>query len=243
MTHRIVTTGLSALGVLASFVAASAELGPCRPLGGDTMFCGSGDGAMRTFYKTTSPSGRLAFGWRLTDRPPTVVPEENDPNLENIVARIGDGAILAKSHGSYWDLGSKIAKEYAFTAWSTDSRLMIKLEQRFGFASAELFAFAEDDTAIGPVELVNVIKPAVLAKMQQIKDSENYSLVFSSHPAMTIDNQGLMRAAVHAEEIKDAMNGPVYEMTVQVIRDKNTFKANIVSIVPYAGTSISIIVH
>src|SRR5260370_37909234 len=111
------------------------------------MFCGIADGAARTFYKTTSPSGRLAFGWRLTDRPPTVVPEENDPNLENIVVRIGDGAILAKSHGSYWDLGTKIAKAHVSAAWSADSHLSLKVEQRAGFASAELFAFLDDDRA------------------------------------------------------------------------------------------------
>ena len=51
-------------------------------------------------------------------------------------------------HGSYWDLGSKIAVAFVFTAWSPDSHLFIKVEQRAESASVELFAFAEDDTAL-----------------------------------------------------------------------------------------------
>src|SRR5437588_11701230 len=102
MLRRAIPLALIALAIVFLLLSeAPAEMGPCRPLGGDVMFCGSGAGAVRTLYKTTSPSGRLAFGWRLTDRLPTVVPEENDPNLENILVRIGDGAILAKSHRYY----------------------------------------------------------------------------------------------------------------------------------------------
>jgi hypothetical protein len=223
--------------------AAFAGTGPCRPLGGDVMFCGTGDGATRTFYQTTSPSGRLAFGWQLTDRPPTVEPGANDPNLENVVVRTGDGAILAKSHGSYWSLGTKIAKAHVSVAWSPDSHLAVKIEQRAESASAELFVFLDDDTAIGPFELVETIKSALLAKVPPSKDAKNYNVVFSSHPAITIDNGGLIRTIVHAEDIADARHGPSYEGTVQVTRDANTLKANVLSLVPYTRPSISIIVH
>jgi hypothetical protein len=148
MLRRAIAPTLFALAILVLPLSeAPAETGPCRPLGGDTMFCGSSDGAVRTFYKTSSPSGRLAFGWRLTDRPPTAVPKENDANLENVVVRIGDGAILAQSHGAYWDLGTKIAKAHVAAAWSPDSRIAVKVEQREESASAELFAFSDDDTA------------------------------------------------------------------------------------------------
>jgi len=205
------------------------------------MFCGSGAGAVRTLYKTTSPSGRLAFGWRLTDRLPTVVPEENDPNLENILVRIGDGAILAKSHGSYWDLGTKIAKAHVSAAWSPDSHLALKVEQRVGFASAELFAFSDDDTAIGPFELVGLLKAALLAKMQVAANHTDYSLLFFSHPTMTIDAQHRIHfvvcTALHGTD------GPLYEATIGVARNSNALAANIESLTPYSGAAISIIVH
>ena len=222
---------------------APAEIGPCRPLGGDVMFCGTGNGAARTFYKATSPSGRLAFGWRLIDRPPTLMPEENDPNLQNIVVRIGDGAILAKSHGSYWSLGTKIAKAQVSAAWSPDSRIAVKVEQRAGSASAELFAFLDDDKVIGPFELVDLLKPALLAKMQNATDAGDYSLLFFSHPAMTIDNQGRIHVIVCAVAKQNMQDGPHYEATMRVTRANNALAAEIDSLTPYTGVTISIIVH
>src|SRR5258708_27186019 len=93
------------------------------------LICGSGDGAARVIVKTISPSKRLAFAWRLANRPPIDRPEKSDPNLENLIVRIADGTVLAKSHGAYWDLSTKIAKAYLITAWSPDSRLLVKVEQ------------------------------------------------------------------------------------------------------------------
>jgi hypothetical protein len=242
MPHQIIAFFLCALATL--FVwpnSATAEMGPCRPLGGAVMFCGSGDRAARTFYKTTSPSGRLAFGWRLTDRPPTLVPEENDPSLENIVVRIGDGAVLAKSHGSYWDLGTKIAKAHVFAAWSPDSHLAVKIEQRAESASAEFFAFTEHDTALGPFELVQVIKPAVLAEMKTQSASDDYALVFSSHPEMTIDNEGLVHICLQAVS-ENGPDSPIYETIVQ-LHAAGSLSANVKSIKVYPKAAIFITVH
>src|SRR5208282_1318535 len=194
MSQRRIATAAIAFTALALWIAtARAELGPCVPADFDLM-CGSGNGAARVIIKTISPSRRLAFAWRLADGPPNR-PDENDPNLGNLIVRIKDGTVLAKSHGSYWDLGTKIAKAYLMTAWSPDSRLLVKVEQRAVFASAELFAFAENDAAIGPFDLVKVIESAVRAKMGTRYAGDSV-LVFTAHPAMTINDQGLLQAVV-----------------------------------------------
>lgn len=216
-------------------------MGPCKPASFD-LICGSGDGSGRAIIKTVSPSKRLAFAWRLSNGPPISNPGENNPNLENFIVRIADGAVLAKSHGSYWDLGTKIAKACLFTAWSPVSRLLVKVEQRADSASAELFSFADDDTATGPFELVKVIEPAVRAQANGIKNSSYSTLVFSAVPATTIDDQGLMHTAVFAR-MNDATNGPTYDVTLQLKREADVLDAHIVSIAPRVGTSISIIVH
>lgn len=243
MTPRsIATIFLGAGTMLMSLSSAAAEIGPCRPLGEDVMLCGTGNGAAQTFYKTISPSGRLAFGWRLTDRPPTVAPEENDPNLENIVVRIGDGAILAKSRGTYWSLGTKIAKAHVFAAWSPDSRLAVKVEQRAESASAEVYAFGDDDTAIGPFELVQVIKPSVLAEMKNRIAAAEYGLVFSSHPSITIDERGLVHILLQAVS-ENAPDSPVYEAIVQVSVAAGSLSASVNSIKPYEKMAIFITVH
>jgi hypothetical protein len=235
------TTAVLIAFMTLSFTA-SAEMGRCVPDGQGYLLCGNGAGAARAIAKTISPSQRLAFAWRLTNAPPTNRPEKNDPDLENLIVRIEDGAVLAKSHGSYWDLGQKIAKQYMFAVWSPDSRLLIKVAQSAEFASAELFSFAKDDAATGPFELVEVVEPVVRAKMPSVKDpnvrdADNYGFVFSSKPAMTIDNNGLIRATI------SITGGSVYDLTVQATSTANFFDAKVVSITEHAGTSISIIVH
>ena len=234
---------VSAVALLATgfcATAAVAEMGPCQPATFDFL-CGSGDGAARAIAKTGSPSERLAFAWRLTDRPPTSPPEQNDPNLENLVVRVEDGSILARSHGAYWDLGTKIAKAYLMTAWSPDSRLLVKVEQRDDSVSAELFAFGENDAASGPFELDKVIESAVLAKMEDAKQMAVPVLVFAAHPAMTIDDRGLLRAIV-AIQAQNNTQGR-YEVAVQVTQVADSIGAEVASVTPYGGTSISIIVH
>lgn len=239
--RHIAIIGVTAAALAFAAVAGRAETGPCTPADFD-LICGTGDGAARAVLKTLSPSKRLAFAWRLCNRPPTLRPDDNDPDLENFVVRIEDGTVLAKSHGAYWDLGTKIAKAYLMTAWSPDSHLLFKVEQRAESASAELFSFAENDAAIGPFDLVKAIKLAVLAKMHGTEDMSNSTLVFAAHPAMTINDQGLMHAAVFMR-MQDAADSPPYNVAVQVTRTADSVDAKVVSVTPHAGATISIIVH
>ena len=150
--------------------------------------------------------------------------------------------MLVKSHGAYWDLGTKIAKAYLFVAWSPDSRLLVKVEQRASYASAELFCFAEDDRTIGPFDLVTVIEPALQTYMQGTKDTGNAAFVFAAHPAMNVDDQGLIHVVVNTLA-SESSYGPIYEVTLRAIRTADLLDVKVVSVAPYAGTSILVIVH
>lgn len=224
-----------------STASARAEIGPCVPAVFD-LICGNGNGAARVIVKTISPSKRLAFAWRLAKRPPGAIPNDDTDDLENFVIRIEDGAILAKSHGSYWDLSTKIAKAFLAVAWSPDSRLLVKVEQSAKYSSAELYSFTDADKATGPVDLVKVIKPAVLEKMHKTKDPDNSILLFAFKPAVTVDDQGLIHATVFTGA-RDAADGPTYDVVVQAVPAADSLAAEVVSITQYEGTSISIIVH
>jgi hypothetical protein len=237
--RRVVASTIALLVSVLCTSELAAEIGPCTPAHFD-FICGSGAGAARAIAKTISPSRRLAFAWRIANKSPMNRPDDNDPNLENLVIRLEDGAVLAKSHGAYWDLGAKIAKAYLMTAWSPDSGLLAKVEQRADLASAELFAFAESDVATGPFDLTKVIEPAVQAKIGGTKS--NSSLVFTARPPITIDDQGLIHAVVHTRA-EDASDGPTFEVTLKVTRTGDSVDANVVSVTPYASRSISIIVH
>ncbi len=185
MGQRLIATCAIAFTVLALWaVTARAEMGPC--LSGDhgSLICGSGDGAARTIPETNSPSKRLALAWRLTNRPPTDRPSDGDPNLENVIVHIDDGAILAKSRGFYWYLGERYApRQYLRAAWSPDSRMLIRTAGSVDVPdTAELFAFADDGRVTGPFDLVKVFDPAVRAKMKGAKDAEQYLFRFCYKP-------------------------------------------------------------
>jgi hypothetical protein len=221
---------------------ASAEMGPCMPDDQGGLTCGGGVGAAQVILKTRSPSKRLAFAWRLTDRPPTNKPLDNDSNLENFIVRIEDGAVLAKSRGTYWDLSTKIAKAYLFTAWSPDSRLLVKVQQSAESSSAELFTFTEDDSAAGAFELVNVVKPAMLAKIRDSRYTADDLLIFASHPAMAIDGDGVLHVAAFLRS-QQLLDSPPYEVTVQLGQNGESLDAKVVAITESPKPTVSVIVH
>ena len=223
---------------------ARAEMGPCIPDDRGSLTCGNGVGAARVIQKTTSPSNRLALAWRLTSSAPGYQLHEDNPDLESLIVRVEDGAILAKSQGTYWDMGDRYAKaQYLTAAWSPDSRLLIRMAGK-GDAphSAELFAFAQDDSVTGPFDLVKVLDPAVRAEMKDVNDVEKYVLAISTQPSMTIDDQGLLHASVFMVA-RESGKERIYDLTARMTRVANSFDAKVLSISRYTGPYISVTAH
>jgi hypothetical protein len=243
--RQIAVAVVLSLAALASAPSnAAAEMGPCMPDDHGSLACGNGDGAARVVPKTRSPSNRLALAWRLTNKPPSYRPNENDPDLESLIVRVEDGAILVKSPGTYWDIGERTAKEqYLSAAWSPDSRLLIRTAGiRDVSDSAELFAFAEDDSIVGPFDLAKVLDLAVRAQMKGVKDADKYVFGFSYKPELTIDDQGLIHASVYVAA-RDSGDGPIYNLTAQVTHAANSLDAKVLSVSQYLGPYISVTAH
>jgi hypothetical protein len=224
-------------------VIASAEMGPCLPDASGNLFCGEGNGSARVIPKTISPSHRLALAWRLTDRPPTTPPDENDPALENLIVHITDGAVLAKLLDRYWDTGDRYAKgQYLFAAWSPDSRLLVRIAGVHDATdSADLFAFEEDRIVGGPFDLIKVFDPAVRSAMKAIDGAGGYVFRFSYEPKLTIDNQGLIHASVWMEMRNS--DGPIYKLTAQATSATDGLGAKVLSVTQYLGPYISVTAH
>jgi hypothetical protein len=224
------------------FGGALAEMGPCRAAAEETMICGSGDGAAKLIQKTTSPSKRLGLGWRLTDRPPTYQPDDHDSHLENLIVRIEDGAVLAKTRGSYWHTGGRTAKANNIASWSPDSRYLIAGVESVDSESVELFWIAQNDSVTGPLDLVKVLEPAVRAQMRGIKNSNDYTFRISYLPSISIDNAGLITASVYMSE-RESKEGPGYHLTAQVIHSADSLEATVLSISEHHGFTISVTIH
>jgi hypothetical protein len=217
--------------LIASAPGARAEMGPCRPDNHDSFICGSGNGAARVIEGTISPSKRLALAWRAPNGPPTEQPDDDD--LETLVVRIADGAVLATIKSSYWDTGeSRVNRLQELAAWSPDSRFLIRsFNSRFSTDNIDLYALGAHDEASGPFDLLKLIEPAVQARMKQerVKKIESYALSISNEPPLAIDNRGHVRAAIIMWVPK---LGPErdYRVTVQVTRGPKSLAARIGSI-------------
>lgn len=244
MCQKSTAIALAFAALVIAPLIARAEMGPCIPDDRGSLTCGTGVGAARVIPKTTSPSNRLAFAWRLTSSAPGYQLHEGNPDLESLIVRVEDGAILAKSRGTYWDMGDRYARaQYLSAAWSPDSRLLIRMAGKGDEPhSAELFAFAQDDGVTGPFDLVKVLDPAVRAEMKGVKDVDGYTFRISHMPSMTIDDQGLIHASVFMEA-RDSGNERIYKLTAQVMRAANSFDAKVLSISQYLGPYISVTIH
>jgi hypothetical protein len=244
MSQKFTATALAFAALVIAPLIARAEMGPCIPDDRGGLTCGNGVGAARVIPKTISPSNRVALAWRLTSSAPGYQLHEGNPDLESLIVRIEDGAILAKSRGTYWDMGDRYAKaQYLTAAWSPDSRLLIRMAGKGDEPhSAELFAFAQDDGVTGPFDLVKVLDPAVRAEMKDANDVDKYVFAISTQPSMTIDDQGSVHASVYMVE-RESGQERIYDLRAQVTRAANSFDAKVLSISRYTGPYIYVTAH
>jgi len=197
---------------------AHAEAGPCKPLEHtEVLICGSGDGAAIVIGDTTSPSGKLALGWRATDGPPTEQPDED--SIELLILRLADGAALYHAKGSYWDTGEMhVNRLQEKAAWSPNSRFMVRaFHSRFSTDDVDVFALGADDKVTGPFDLLKLLDSTARAKLKErVKDTDGYEFFLAGmkddDKPVTVDNAGNIVAHVMFWIPK---NGPFYYYTVK----------------------------
>jgi hypothetical protein len=78
-----------------SMPGARADMGPCRKVADGSLMCGEGRDSALVLKGTISPSKRLAFAWREPDD----VPKFDPGDVELMLVRLADGAILAQLKG------------------------------------------------------------------------------------------------------------------------------------------------
>ena len=153
------------------------------------IVCGDGDKAMRVIDETTSPSGKSAFAWRSADG---VAPGGQIPpaDIENILIRLSDGAVLAKLGGVYWATGEMRANRYdVVAAWAPDSRAVIEVSNdRWDTYSLAYYALDHGDKAAA-LDLRALVEPALRAKLPPSK-RESYSFRVREDLPVKLDSRG-----------------------------------------------------
>jgi hypothetical protein len=218
--RALLAAALLACTSLAATHAALAGMGPCKPDAQNGLTCGAGVGAARIIDNTTSPDGKVAFAWRDPDGDPTVEPDKDE--LDLLLVRLSDGAVLAKSKTEVWSTGqSRRSRRDEDVAWSPDSSLALHAFQtRFKTERLELFGL--DKEAATSVDLLKTVEPAVRAKLAKNAGSR----VFSIRGDLTIDvsNAAKVHFIVQMWRPKD---GPedYYDVTLNVTHGKSGLKA------------------
>lgn len=139
-----------------------ADMGPCRKVADGSMMCGEGRNSALVLKGTTSPSKRLAFAWREPDD----VPKFNPGDVELMLVRLADGAILAQLKGEYWETadGGHANRMDEWAVWSPDSRLVVEIFNNRWDATITLYGIGADDAVGKPVDLVKLVEAAAIAK-------------------------------------------------------------------------------
>lgn len=222
---RLATFVFALLAVL----PAHAGAGPCRDDGHGSFVCGSGPGAARVIEGTVSPSKRLALAWRAADTPPTEMP---DDEIEDLVIRLADGAVLAKQPGAYWQTveGAHANRREERGAWSPDSRWLVETAVgRFEDDLLRVYAFDKDANLAGSLDLLTPLQKRMAAELARrgIDRPDSYSLSSGEddHP-LTVDRDGVIRTHVMMWQPKD---GPqlYYAVTIRLGRGRNGLSVSI----------------
>jgi hypothetical protein len=215
-----------ALVVLCLLQAAAGQAQNCRA-DKDSRICGEGKDALRLFEGTASPSGKFAFAWRSANG----IPASGIPlDVENLLVRAADGAILARLGGAYWATSQSRANRYDSSAtWSPDSRAVIELaNDRWDTVSLRYYALGSDDSA-EPFDLYPLVEPAVKAKLPPRK-RESYTFRVREDQPIKLGARGHARFFAMLYIIKSDAPSLDYDVRIDLTRRDGKTAAKLVSI-------------
>ncbi|WP_257168306.1 hypothetical protein [Bradyrhizobium sp. SRS-191] len=157
---RIRTVAIIAVALSVSSVSAKAD---CAPDQHQSFICGEGKAAVRVFPDTISPSRKLAFGWRTSEGLPSGQAEPPG-DVEDVLVKLSDGAVLGRLGGSYWASGEMRANRYdLIAAWSPDSRAVVEVANSRWDTDAFRF-YSVGDAGLVSLDLHDLVEQTVRAK-------------------------------------------------------------------------------
>jgi hypothetical protein len=154
------------------------------------LVCGTGKGASRVFANTTSPSKNYAFAWRTARGLPSGDETPND--VENVLIRLTDGAVLVTLGGTHWETGAVRANRYdLLAAWSPDSQAVIEVANSRW--DSDSFAYYRIDGATATrLDLRALVEPVMTARLPPRNRQGNSFRVREDLP-VTLDARGRVR--------------------------------------------------
>jgi hypothetical protein len=187
--------------------AAPAQAGPCETAADGAIVCGNGTDTMRVFADTTSPDLRFAVAWLDRSRSGSAEPDVDD--VDNVLVRLRDGAVLLKLGGNHWDTDKLRAnRRDEIAVWSKDSRWMVEIaNDRWDTFSLRAVAL-NGDTVIGDADLLPLIEKETRALRSRRKGSPSdgalsFRIDADEAPRLTAGGQLFLRALLFVPKSED----------------------------------------
>jgi hypothetical protein len=218
--------------------AAQAQVAPCVPDGHNGLVCGTGIGGARVVDGSVSPSKRFALAWSSKKTGPLDQNVDNWPyDLEDMVIRIADGAVLARVPGIFFDTGQLHSNHESETgSWSPDSHYLVEsVQDRYATPRFELYAIEPDDRLIGPVDLNKIVEPVLRARLRASgRDDKGYylQLLEDSHtgnPVITVDRHGVIRTQAMLHVAHSELQR-TYDVALKIVQKGSALDAKLVSV-------------
>ena len=225
---RVTIPTLTIAALLAGGLPALAEIGPCKAA--RDPLCGSGKGAARVVRDTVSPDKKFALAWRDPDRDPNDV-DENFIDLEVLLVRLADGAVLAKADTE--DLpqsGAGRQPARGIRDRSPDSRMVIRMyDLRYGTDVFTLYRIGADGTFADDVAMDKMIEDDVFARLKTIgRNPEDYGVLISDK-GIILRNDGTLRFKVVAFIVKKDPEVD-YDIEMKVTTGSEPLRARVISV-------------
>jgi hypothetical protein len=238
--HGRAAIGVAVFGLMFALMlpTAEAQIGPCQPDGRNGLVCGTGIGGARAIDGSISPSKRFALAWSSKKTGPLDQDVDNWPyDLEDMVIRISDGAVLARVPGIYFDTGGVHANRAAETgSWSPDSHYLVEtVEDRWSTPRFELYAIEADDKLIGPVDLKKIMEPVLRARLRaggvndKGYDLQLYEDPHTGAPVVTIGRDGTIRTQAMLHVAKSDKQ-TTYDVALRIMQKGDALSAKLVSV-------------
>ncbi|WP_028346391.1 hypothetical protein [Bradyrhizobium murdochi] len=145
---------------------------------------------MRVVAGTTSPSKDYAFAWRTAQGLPYGQDTPND--VENVLIRVTDGAVLATLGGTYWETGEMRANRYELlAAWSPDSRAVVEVANSRWESDSFAYYRIDGETAT-KLNLRALVEPVMTARLPP-RDRQGNSFRVHEDLPVTLDARGRVR--------------------------------------------------
>jgi hypothetical protein len=145
---------------------------------------------MRVFADTISPSKNYAFAWRSAQGLPSGHDVPDD--VENVLIRVTDGAVLTTLGGTHWETGAMRANRYELiAAWSPDSRAVVEVANS-RWESDSFAYYLIDGAAATKLDLRALVEPVMTARLPPRNRQGNSFRVHEDLP-VTLDARGRVR--------------------------------------------------